>query len=368
MQIMNSDLMSQITQYKKIYDQLNETLLAMNFDSDYVNRSVLDEFRNYHGIYIKKMQHQLEDMGFLIQDLEKYHDSMQQQDKAFTDIMNPVKPEVNPVVKETAGRNNWEVTYFDVPMSWKKVLDAQDLGEQNLIGVKSKASYIETLEGNQDGWVPPTREVIAYYMDPRNFVNDEAKMFQFLDLSYNPDETAKAIDEFLDQTAYKNYGDVIIEASKANDVSAYYIVAKLVGEAGSDGNPLTEGTVSGYENYFNPFNHGAGGETDREVLVNGALFAKKRGWTTFDAGLKGGIEEFCRNYIHKGQNTVYFQKFDVIADDGYFHQYMQNVEVSKLEGTKLYNLYKDNGLLDNNLRFKIPKYKDLPEEISKLPE
>lgn len=368
MKIMNNDLMSQITHYKKIYDHLNDIINTMNTDFEAANRSVLDEFKNYHTIYVKKIHEQLNDMNLLMQDLEKYHDNMQLHDKIFFDKPNMKTPEVSSVVRETAGREQWQVTYFDVPMSWKSILDAQDLGEQNLIGVGSKASYIETLEGNQDGWVPPTREVIAYYMDPRNFVDDEEKMFQFLDLSYNPDESIDAINEFLSSTAYKGYGDKIMEASKANDVSAYYVSAKLVGEAGTNGNALTTGTVPGYENYFNPFNHGAGGKTDREVHINGALFAKKRGWTTFDAGLKGGIKEFCKNYIHKGQNTVYFQKFDVIADDGYFHQYMQNVEVSKLEGTELYNLYKDNGLLDNNLRFKIPRYEDLPEEVSKLPE
>lgn len=68
--------------------------------------------------------------------------------------------------------------------------------ERNLVHTNSISSYKSLADGayNWDSgtwtgfdgstWVAASTEIISYYMDPRNFL-DEVNIFQFLDQSYN---------------------------------------------------------------------------------------------------------------------------------------------------------------------------------------
>ena len=59
-------------------------------------------------------------------------------------------------------------------------------------------------------------------------------------------------------------------------------------------------------------------------------------WTSADKAIKGGAKWIASGYIDKGQNTLYFQKFDVL-DDGtekYNHQYAQNIMMAYSEGRR----------------------------------
>jgi beta-N-acetylglucosaminidase len=51
-------------------------------------------------------------------------------------------------------------------------------------------------------------------------------------------------------------------------------------------------------------------------------------WNSPYRSIVGGAKFISQNYISRGQNTLYFQKFDVISnDDGlYKHQYMTNIQ------------------------------------------
>ena len=62
-----------------------------------------------------------------------------------------------------------------------------------------------------------------------------------------------------------------------------------------------------------------------------------------------------------GQTTLYFQKFDVIEQGGYYnHQYMQNVTAANTEGNTMYQGYRDNGILSSSFEFVIPLYENMP--------
>ena len=65
-----------------------------------------------------------------------------------------------------------------------------------------------------------------------------------------------------------------------------------------------------------------------------------------------------------GQNTIYFQKFDVNPERGwplFWHQYMQNVLAPFSEARLLYNAYSGIGLLNSPMHFIIPVYENMPE-------
>ena len=64
-------------------------------------------------------------------------------------------------------------------------------------------------------------------------------------------------------------------------------------------------------------------------------------------------------YADAGQNTIYFQKFNVFpntASSRYLHQYMSNIQAPISEARISYNAYRDAGLLGSNFEFIIPVY------------
>ncbi len=77
-------------------------------------------------------------------------------------------------------------------------------------------------------------------------------------------------------------------------------------------------------------------ETQRiRYIKNGLSFAKKQGWNTRVKSIQGGAVKIGSNYINKGQNTLYFEKFNVVNKcPYYFHQYMANVTAALTEGQK----------------------------------
>jgi beta-N-acetylglucosaminidase len=259
----------------------------------------------------------------------------------------------------------WKFKALNPPDEWNVFIDAQDLGENNLIETSTPKSYQEKDPNNKDGWSPPVRGVIGYYADPRNFLMNEKELFQFLMLSYSETDTLEGVKGILTGTVHLKYADTIIKAAEKSKVSSYYLAVKLVAEAGPNGNPLTKGTVKDYEGSYNPYNWNASGKTDAEVLRSGAAFAKRKGWNSMEKALIGGADRFREKYIEVGQDTIYTQKFDIIPTGGlYSNQYMQNIRVSQLEGHKLYQSFVDNHALDASLVFKIPVYKGMPSRTS----
>ena len=80
----------------------------------------------------------------------------------------------------------------------------------------------------------------------------------------------------------------------------------------------------------------------------------------------GAAKYISEKYVKKGQNTLYFQKFNVInAENGiYSHQYMNNISAASAEGTRLKRAYTD---LTMALEFRIPYYTDMPETVCEKP-
>ena len=277
---------------------------------------------------------------------------------------------------------NWTFKILYTGIDWNTVIANEYMGHgkspRNLVPANNSnytGDWICAVCGNNKydsgAWVCASESAIKYMMDPRNSLN-ESDVFQFQELSYDGyDENT--IDNmvkktFLDKSSYKK---AIKEASKQYNVSPYYIVARILQEQGTSGTVLTSG--KGYNNqyvgYYNVFNIGASGSGKSTVILNGLKKAKEKGWTSLEASIKGGTQEIAKNYIARGQNTLYLQKFDVDNSDNslYYHQYMQNILAAQKEGTTLKKTYNTVNTIDGKYTFVIPVYEKMPAEISIRP-
>ena len=202
-------------------------------------------------------------------------------------------------------------------------------------------------------------------MDPRNFL-DTNNVFQFLELTYtyyNYEQVQKMVSgTYLNITSII---DAIISSAKTYNLNPYYIIARLIQEQGKTGTELTKGQGQNgqYIGYYNAFNIGATGNTRAEVVINGLKRAQKEGWTSLEKSITGGVRIIAQSYIARGQNTLYLQKFDVENSDGtlYTHQYMQNLLAAKNEASRITNVVKDLGTIDNSYNFIIPVYENMPQ-------
>lgn len=122
-----------------------------------------------------------------------------------------------------------------------------------------------------------------------------------------------------------------------------------------------------YYGYFNFFNFGV---TDACVAKKGTTYcglnyAYKSGWKGVDVAINGGIEQFSKGYIQKGQYTGYFQKFDVNKLENIAsHQYMTNVSGAMSESSTAFSAYEKNNLLGLNLIFKVPVFNNMNATIT----
>ncbi len=166
------------------------------------------------------------------------------------------------------------------------------------------------------------------------------------------------------------YGEVFMEIAAEVNVSPYTLASRVRQEQGVSGtSSLISGTVEGYEGYYNYFNIQANGTTTEEIITNGLNEAVAEGWNTRYKSLLGGATKISENYISKGQDTLYLQKFDVDSTyySLYWHQYMQNLLAATNEGYNVYLAYVDLDALDEAFVFKIPVYENMPSSACAKP-
>lgn len=299
---------------------------------------------------------------------------------------------------------NWVFKAFHTNLPWEEVYAAETEDGRSCIEntVISSWKSLETYDWANDrytnvggsGWTQASDEIVAFYLDPRNFLNDQ-QMFQFELIEYNPaSHTELAVETILKgtfmyetvlfeeeitvnsptgpvkDTKTVTYAQAFIQVAQELDVSPCMLASRVRQEQGTKGdNKLISGTVSGYEGYYNYFNIGATGNNAQDVLINGLKEAKSEGWNSPYKALVGGARKVCNTHIKKGQDTLYLQKFDV--EDSYYglywHQYMQNIRAAAHEGVTVRNSYAQCDILDTAFEFKIPVFLDMPEYACKLP-
>ena len=268
---------------------------------------------------------------------------------------------------------NWNFKILYTDLEWSAVISGEYQGHgsspKNL--VQKSASY-------QGEWICPicgdrpydngtwrcaSEQAIAYMMDPRNSLNS-SDIFQFEELT-NPGCDMASLQSMTEGTFLKGHEQGILDTANNYNVNAYYIVARIIQEQSANGSAL----VSGESGYYNAFNIGASGNTTADIIANGLAYAQKKGWTTLEASISGGISFVADNYIKQGQNTLYLQKFNVTTNSGgpYNHQYQQNIMAAQSEGNTLRRTYEDINSTSSSHTFIIPVYKNMPSEPAARP-
>ncbi len=273
---------------------------------------------------------------------------------------------------------NWKFKILYTGLDWNEVIANEYSGHgsspKNLVYKTSnyQGEWICAICGDKkydNGyWRCTSEKAIKYMMDPRNSIN-ASDIFQFEELT-NAGCDINILKSMTNGTFLSGHEQGIVEAANHNNVNAYYIVARLIQEQGKTGTVLTSG--KGYNGqgvgYYNAFNIAASGNTTPEILTNALAYAKKKGWTSLEKSIDGGISFLAKQYIQKGQNTLYLQKFDVEATNGlYSNQYMQNILAAQNEGTTLRNTYINMNSMSSSHTFIIPVYENMPKEACNRP-
>ena len=292
-----------------------------------------------------------------------------------TDI-NSINSSEYPQIKEMLQKlkeqhPNWNFKILYTNIDWNEAIANEYVGHKNkprnLISDninKYDSSWRCKICGDttydNGSWYCASEAALGYMMDPRNSAN-YSDIFQFMQLSYDNcnSQTIKEMagGTFLDNDYYIN---TLIEAAKKYNVNAYYLVARIIQEQGKNGSILSAGNgYNGqYVGYYNVFNIGAGGNGKDNVILNGLKRAQTNGWDSVEKSISGGTQIIAEDYISKGQNTLYFQKFDVENSDG--ELYWQNIMAAQNEGSTLRKTFEQIGKIDENYTFIIPVYKNMP--------
>lgn len=285
---------------------------------------------------------------------------------------------------------NWTFVKMDTGLDWAASVNAQMQGGRSLVPNSYPEYMKEGVYGA--GWSYASHNILSYHLDPRNFLK-ESTIFQFELLTYNDTyHTANAVQTFLDSTFMKgkpqgfdiSYATIIWAHGRELGVSPFHLAARIYQEQGDGTSELISGTYEGLngtlKGYYNFFNVKASGATREEIIINGLTYAKNamdikdptkpRPWTDPYWSIQGGAYLISSNYILKGQDTLYLQKFNVNPNSPYGvhnHQYMQNIVAPQSEGKNIRKLYKDAGSIDNTFVFKIPVFKNMPETAVPYP-
>ncbi len=286
----------------------------------------------------------------------------------------------------------------------------EDDGASSLIQTAYTAYHHPTDTQLYDsGWYRASNEAVRYFMDPRNFLND-VDIFMFEALGYNENmHTVDRINETLGNYnfMYKTecddgltYAEVISNAGKYYNVSPVFLAGRLKIEQGNAGtSPMTTGTMGStlynfyinkpdytsggspvwgtvskdevfdtnellsYDGYYNLFNINASGDGLFAIYLNASKRAVEKGWNTKTKAIFGGAESLASGYLGNNQDTIYFQKFNVVPGSygNFWYQYMQNIGAPISEGRNARASYKNAGNLEAGHLFKIPVYEGLPE-------
>lgn len=248
--------------------------------------------------------------------------------------------------------------------------------------------------------------VIKSFLDPRNSMF-EKYIFQFHNLQKNVDVyNESAMKNIANGGNLSKYVSSYMQAGVNEGVTPIHMITRSRQEGmnnasfGSVSGKYTTNkgfytprgySVDGYYNYFNVgawedgayttvgrgLAYGAGLLEDEKCIsqdANGKHYydeskcgqlSDQRPWNTPEKAILGGAYFLAEKYVKAGQNTLYFQKFNVSTqikqENLYTHQYMTNIYAPVNESSIMYNGYSAGGLLNSAFEFFIPVYKNMGE-------
>lgn len=288
---------------------------------------------------------------------------------------------------------NWIFKAQKTGLNWSAVLEKEKELGINLVEPTSPDSWKSKEPGAYDSkkgtyakfdgwWNAASEGIIAYYMDPRNFLN-ETSIYLFMDHYFDAaSQTKDTIRSIVSRNnCYLNtssYIAALYNAGKASKVNPNVITAMAIVEQGwKGGTGAISGKYPGYEGYYNHLNIQAYTTSSMNATQRGLWWAKGQGtgetsygrpWTSIEKSLSGGASFYAGGYVTKNQYTYYTKKFNVMNGLRAVatHQYMTNVSGATSEGNIVKYAYEKN---DNYpVVFHIPVYSGMPSAACPQPK
>lgn len=161
---------------------------------------------------------------------------------------------------------NWTFTAQHTGLDWNSVIQNEAVLGRNLVHKNSISSYKSLSDGaynwdnstwtgfDGNAWVAASEDVLRYYMDPRNFL-DEVSIFQFMDQTYNPSvHTREGLESMLKGTFMESG----VIAGGGSPVSSG---GSTAGSSGGSGGPGVGGS---------PVINGGSSEVSKSPVIDGS--------------------------------------------------------------------------------------------------
>ncbi len=317
-------------------------------------------------------------------------DSFERKIAAFPESYKPYLRELH------KAHPSWEFEPFFTQLDFNASVDSEG-GKKSLVSSSVSSELFKSKDiGDYDystnkyiqkdvGFVEANRLAVAYFMDPRNFLNEDG-IFMFETLSFSNSFTVESVENVLKGSFMANkkityydkegnlkktstkYSQAILDAGKKHNVNPCYLASKILNEVGTQGSKSVTGTHTDYPGIYNFYNIGA--YDGSNPIKNGLKWASDeksktygRPWTTPAKSISGGAQFIASTYIAGGQFTGYLQRFNVNPNgkyNVYDHQYMTNLTGALSQGYSTYVSYVKSGLIDNKYVFSIPVYENMP--------
>ena len=271
----------------------------------------------------------------------------------------------------------WKFVKKTMKVTFSEAVEAELENGRSWIEGSADEEYVNKNDSKGSGWYSATKAGVEHYLDPRLYLNDE-NIFAFETQTSNPSyQTAENVAALLSGTFMDGelpgtdmtYAQAFAKIGAMDDVNAnpFFLASRVKQEQGSGGTSgLISGTYGGYEGYYNYFNIGATG-TGATAIINGLKYASAKGdygrpWNTRYKALLGGSQYAAAGYIAKGQDTLFFQKYNLVYSPYYAHQYMQNIRAPYFESKTLAASYSKAGIIEKPFVFVIPVFEELPAD------
>lgn len=196
------------------------------------------------------------------------------------------------------------------------------------------------------GWANATRAQTSSAMNVKRIWESNTQCYQMLNLGKYQGVSVSALNKILKgKGTLDGQGKAFAEACKKNNINEIYLIAHAFLESGYGTSNFASGRYGAY-NYF-----GIGAfDNDPDYAMK---FAKNKGWASPAKAIMGGASFVRKDYINKGQNTLYRIRWN--PKNPATHQYATAIEWCQHQASTIAKLYKQIGL--KGIYFTRDKYK-----------
>ncbi|KOF57494.1 MULTISPECIES: glucosaminidase domain-containing protein [Clostridium] len=207
-------------------------------------------------------------------------------------------------------------------------------------------------------WTSASKNIISYYMNPDNFMDDVGKyMFMKIDKTLD-NVTADDLNAVLKgKGTLEGMGQTFIDAANKYKINVVYLLYHALHESSNGTSNLSSGNIK--VNGKSTYNFFGIRADDSDPEKHGSQYAYDNGWFTPKDAIEGGIKFIAENYIYSAtpvysdRKTLYAMKWNPSYPASY--QYATDVEWAYTISKSMYNSFKQ--ILDKNvITYEIPKF------------